>query len=139
MKKNIRRTFVTKDDIVIHHADLSFYLAYKRKDNNLTLRAVKALSGNMIADSYLSQIETGKIKHPSPIYLRILADIYGLDYGYLMHLAGYDRPIENVLASLGKKYAPKTDILKHHEHPMAESRREADKMIRSAKELLDQL
>ena len=41
---------------------------------------------------YLSQIENDKIQQPSPNVLHALAEIYGIDYGQLMEMAGHITP-----------------------------------------------
>lgn len=70
--------------------DLGNYLARVRKDRKLSLRAVEAETG--VSNAYLSQLETGKIKTPSPTVLHTLALRYGVAYEQLMDLAGYPVP-----------------------------------------------
>lgn len=67
--------------------ELGAYLAHTRKGLSLSLRAVEAETE--ISNAYLSQLETGKIKTPSPNVLHTLALRYGVGYDYLMELAGY--------------------------------------------------
>lgn len=62
-------------------------LAQMRRKAQLSLRAVEAETG--ISNAYLSQLETGKIKTPSPNVLHTLALRYGASYAQLMRLAGY--------------------------------------------------
>jgi HTH-type transcriptional regulator, competence development regulator len=57
----------------------------------LSLRVVEQATG--ISNSYLSQVEHGKIKKPSPDILYKLAKIYNLDYSFLMQKAGYVTPV----------------------------------------------
>jgi transcriptional regulator with XRE-family HTH domain len=52
-----------------------------------TLREVESATG--ISNGYLSQLESGSVKQPSPNHLHKLAGVYGLDYSRLMELAGY--------------------------------------------------
>ena len=68
-------------------------LARSRKDLGLSLRAVEAET--KVSNAYLSQLETGKIKTPSPTVLHTLALRYGLAYEQLMQLAGYPIPRQN--------------------------------------------
>lgn len=68
---------------------LGQYLASIRSDRKLTLRQVEEATSNEVSNAYLSQIETGKIQQPSPNVLHALANIYGIDYGQLMEMAGY--------------------------------------------------
>lgn len=56
----------------------------------LTLRAVEAQAG--ISNGYLSQLESGLVKAPSPPHLFQLASLYGVDYSELFQLAGYPLP-----------------------------------------------
>lgn len=75
---------------------LGTFLRDTRKALGFSLRHVAQLSGGGISHTYLGDLErevdrrTGKVLHPSPLVLQTLAHIYGVDYGYLMHLAGYD-------------------------------------------------
>jgi transcriptional regulator with XRE-family HTH domain len=61
-----------------------------RKSKNLSLRQVEEATG--ISNPYLSQLETGKIKKPSPFFLHKLAKIYSIPYENLMEDAGYLHP-----------------------------------------------
>lgn len=65
-------------------------LADARKQRNLTLRAVQDAVG--ISNAYLSQLETGKIRSPSPVVLHKLSDLYKLPYATVMQEAGYPLP-----------------------------------------------
>jgi len=65
------------------------------------LRAVRELSGLSlrsaaaqaeISSAYLSQLEAGSVKGPSPHILYRVAGIYGTSYADLMRLAGYVLP-----------------------------------------------
>jgi len=69
---------------------LGKYLARMRTDAKLSLRAVEAETG--VSNAYLSQLETGKIKTPSPSVLNTLAERYQVSYAHLMELAGYPVP-----------------------------------------------
>lgn len=75
--------------------ELAAYLARARKDRGLSLRAVEAETG--VSNAYLSQLETGKIKTPSPTVLHSLALWYDVAYEHLMGLAGYPVPDQNVV------------------------------------------
>ncbi len=74
--------------------DLGLFLAQARKKLNLSLRAVEAETD--VSNAYLSQLETGKIKTPSPTVLHTLAQRYGVGYDHLMKLAGYPVPGNDV-------------------------------------------
>lgn len=68
---------------------LGQYLASIRADRRLTLRQVEEATSQQVSNAYLSQIETGKIKQPSPNVLHALSEIYGISYEQLMEMAGY--------------------------------------------------
>ena len=63
-----------------------------RKAKGLSLREVQVASGGAASNAYLSQLETQKIKKPSPNVLRSLAEVYGVPYESLMEKAGYLLP-----------------------------------------------
>jgi transcriptional regulator with XRE-family HTH domain len=75
---------------------LGDYLKAGREAKGHTLRAVEDATG--ISNAYLSQVEGRKIKSPSPVDLRKLCELYGLDYALAMEYAGYPLP-EGVQAS----------------------------------------
>jgi HTH-type transcriptional regulator, competence development regulator len=62
-------------------------LRLARKLKGLTLREAEGRTG--ISNAYISQVETGKVKNPSPHKLRKLAEAYGIPYESLMQTAGY--------------------------------------------------
>jgi transcriptional regulator with XRE-family HTH domain len=53
----------------------------------LSLRAVERATG--VSNAYLSQLESGKIRQPSPVVLHKLAEFYELAYAAIMERAGY--------------------------------------------------
>src|SRR5467141_2994764 len=61
-----------------------------RQRSGMSLRDVERETG--ISNGYLSQLESDKIRHPSPHHLRKLADVLGVDYSTLMERAGYALP-----------------------------------------------
>lgn len=61
-----------------------------REDKRLTLRDVE--DDTEISNAYLSQLESNKIKKPSPNVLNKLSDLYKIQYSTLMKLAGYPVP-----------------------------------------------
>ncbi len=63
------------------------YLRSLRKDANLTMRRLDALSG--VSHSYISQLERGERGVPSPEILKKMAGPLGVPYGELMYYAGY--------------------------------------------------
>jgi transcriptional regulator with XRE-family HTH domain len=58
-----------------------------RQAKRLSLRDVQ--NRGEISNAYLSQLENDMIRKPSPHVLHKLADLYSVDYNYLMRKAGY--------------------------------------------------
>jgi transcriptional regulator with XRE-family HTH domain len=76
-------------EFVARPSDLGPVLADLRKAKGLSLREVQEASGNAVSNAYLSQLEKGKIKKPSPNVLHSLAEVYLVPYETLMEKAGY--------------------------------------------------
>jgi len=72
------------------------YFQHLREAKNLTLRDVAKKVD--IASGYLSQIETEKIKQPSPNLLLKLAEVYGVSYETLMERVGFPVPKAKAVA-----------------------------------------
>lgn len=70
---------------------LGQYLWDLRKAKGLSLREVEEVSD--VSNAYISQIESGKITHPSPHILHQLAEVYNASYEKLMELAGHIRKV----------------------------------------------
>lgn len=66
---------------------LSDLLVHARRAKGVSLRDVEKETD--ISNAYISQLEAGSIKEPSPHKLYTLAEYYGLKYQSLMQLAGY--------------------------------------------------
>lgn len=86
--KTDRSTFVGK------HSELGVVLSDLRKAKGFSLRDVEQATGNAVSNAYLSQLENGKIKKPSPNVLHSLAEVYVVPYETLMEKAGYLLPSE---------------------------------------------
>ena len=71
---------------------LGEYLASVRVDRGHSLREVEKATDKTVSNAYLSQIENGQIKRPSPNILHALAELYGVSYGDLMERAGFVTP-----------------------------------------------
>ena len=88
-------------------------LKKSREALNLTLRDVEEKTD--ISNPYLSQLEKGKIKKPSPNVLNKLSELYKIQYSKLMKLAGYPVPeIEetgNLYARIGNTTREEEDAL----------------------------
>lgn len=78
---------------------LSSRLRVDRELSNMSLRS--AATRAEISSAYLSQLEAGAIKTPSPHILLRLSQIYESSYADLMRLAGYVLPVtENEPSSM---------------------------------------
>lgn len=76
--------------MVERRSHLGSYLRSLRDSKSLTLREVEIKTG--ISNAFLSQLESGKVKQPSPVMLYKLAGTYGVPYEALMERAGYPVP-----------------------------------------------
>ena len=74
--------------------ELGAVLADLRMAKGLSLREVEEASDKAVSNAYLSQLENGKIKKPSPNVLHCLAATYAVPYEALMEKAGYLLPVE---------------------------------------------
>ena len=74
---------------------LGQYLASIRTDRRMTLRQVEEATDKEVSNAYLSQIENHKIQQPSPNVLHALSEVYSIDYGHLMEMAGHITPFKN--------------------------------------------
>ena len=73
-----------------HEEQLGTYLKNGRMSAGLTLRAVERETG--ISNGYLSQLESGRVRRPSPTNLHKLSKLYRLPYAEVMEAAGYPVP-----------------------------------------------
>jgi|SRR5215831_13854701 len=69
---------------------LGEFLRKARRDVGMSLRDVE--DRIEVSNAYLSQLESEKIKQPSPVVLHKLSDLYGVAYAAVMRLAGYPVP-----------------------------------------------
>lgn len=69
---------------------LASLLRGARTRMRLSLREVERRTG--ISNGYLSLLENGSAKRPSPEFLAKLSTLYGASYELLMELAGYQAP-----------------------------------------------
>jgi transcriptional regulator with XRE-family HTH domain len=70
-------------------SQLGAVLADLRMAKGLSLRQVEEATDRAVSNAYLSQLENGKIKKPSPNVLHSLAAVYAASYEALMEKAGY--------------------------------------------------
>jgi transcriptional regulator with XRE-family HTH domain len=75
-----------------HANELGVLLADLRTAKGFSLREVEEATGKAVSNAYLSQLENGKIKKPSPNVLHSLAEVYAVPYEALMEKAGYLLP-----------------------------------------------
>jgi HTH-type transcriptional regulator, competence development regulator len=75
---------------------LASLLKDARSRQKLSLRAVERRTG--ISNGYLSLLEKGTARKPSPEFLEKLATLYGASYELLMELAGYRAPQPSPIA-----------------------------------------
>jgi transcriptional regulator with XRE-family HTH domain len=73
---------------------LGEFLQAAREAKQLSLRAVEKATG--VSNAYLSQVEGGKIKQPSPTILYKLSELYEVSYLDVMTLAGHPVPSEDL-------------------------------------------
>lgn len=89
------------------------FIQKARIDKNLSLRAVERKTG--ISNAYLSQLESNKIKQPSPNILHKLSNLYEVSYSHLLSLVGYPVPENpknlNVHSRLGNITTEEEDAL----------------------------
>jgi transcriptional regulator with XRE-family HTH domain len=91
-KKRPRRK---RSGFVGRPSELGALLADLRTAKGLSLREVEEATGKAVSNPYLSQLENGRIRKPSPNVLHSLAGVYAVPYEALMEKAGYLLPGEN--------------------------------------------
>jgi transcriptional regulator with XRE-family HTH domain len=99
--------------------DLGHFLRTARERKGLTLRVVEQAMG--VSNAYLSQIESGKIKQPSPVALHRLTQLYGVSYADAMRFAGYPLPDEDIREERAARMSgPFTDLTEEEEVELTE-------------------
>ena len=76
-------------------SELGAVLADLRMAKGLSLRQVEEATDEVVSNAYLSKLENGKIKKPSPNMLHNLAAVFAVPYEALMEKAGYLLPAES--------------------------------------------
>jgi transcriptional regulator with XRE-family HTH domain len=99
-RKKAVATKARRSGFVAKPSELGVVLSDLRKAKGFSLREVEQATGNAVSNAYLSQLENGKIKKPSPNVLHSLAEVYVVPYETLMEKAGY------LLPPQGKKSRP---------------------------------
>jgi transcriptional regulator with XRE-family HTH domain len=94
MANRRRRAVRKRSSIDARPSDLGALLSDLRTAKGLSLRQVAEATDKTVSNAYLSQLENGKIRKPSPNVLHSLATIYAVPYEGLMERAGYPLPSE---------------------------------------------
>lgn len=87
----------------------SKFIQTARNRLGLSLRAVEEATG--VSNAYLSQLEQGKIKKPSPLILHKLSEVYKIPYSDLFRLVGYpvmDGSLDTETAARASRMGPIT-------------------------------
>jgi transcriptional regulator with XRE-family HTH domain len=95
MRTGPRRPRAKSTEFEARAIELGALLADLRTAKGLSLREVEEATGKAVSNAYLSQLENGKIRKPSPHVLHSLAEVYGVPYEALMEKAGYLLPSGN--------------------------------------------
>ena len=95
MRTNRKRSRTKRPEFVGKPVELGALLGDLRTAKGLSLREVEEATGKAVSNAYLSQLENGKIRKPSPNVLYSLAEVDAIPYEALMEKAGYLLPSEN--------------------------------------------
>jgi len=95
MKKRSSRKPPKRAEFVARPAALGTLLSDLRAAKGQSLREVEQATGGAVSNAYLSQLENGRIKKPSPHVLHSLAEVYAVPYEALMEKAGYLLPSQD--------------------------------------------
>jgi len=87
-----KRSRRERSEFVARPNELGAVLADLRRAKGLSLRDVEEVTGKAVSNAYLSQLENGKIRKPSPNVLHSLSAVYAVPYEALMEKAGYLLP-----------------------------------------------
>jgi len=95
MRSSGKRLRRKRSEFVGRPNELGAVLADLRRAKGLSLREVEEATGKAVSNAYLSQLENGRIRKPSPNVLHSLAEVYSVPYEALMEKAGYLLPSED--------------------------------------------
>lgn len=98
--------------------DIGRTLSEARNRKGLTLRAVEAATG--VSNAYLSQLESGKVREPSPNILFKLAALLEVPYETLLSLAGYPLPTTSLMGEPPRLAARLGPVSNEEEDALAE-------------------
>jgi transcriptional regulator with XRE-family HTH domain len=110
-RRQSTRTKRQRQALLAHPSDLGVLLADLRRAKALSLRQVEEATDHSVSNAYLSQLEKGKIRKPSPNVLHALARVYSVPYEALMEKAGYLLPARGRGAPRGRLAAFSIDDL----------------------------
>ena len=105
MAENGRRPRRKRSPFVGRPNELGGLLADLRTAKGFSLRQVEEATDKAVSNAYLSQLEKGKIRKPSPNVLHSLAAVYAVPYEALMEKAGYLLPSEGGKPSRRRRLA----------------------------------
>ena len=105
MAENGRRPRRKRSPFVGRPNELGGLLGDLRTAKGLSLRQVEEATDKAVSNAYLSQLEKGKIRKPSPNVLHSLAAVYAVPYEALMEKAGYLLPSEGSNAARRRRLA----------------------------------
>lgn len=97
---------------------LGEFLQSSREAKHLSLRAVEKATG--VSNAYLSQVESGKIKQPSPTILHKLSEVYEVEYNTLLTLAGYPVQSDATNKTVSRTIERFGDITKEEEEQLVD-------------------
>ena len=90
--------------------DIGNYLKELRILKDMSLRDVEKETKKAVSNGYLSQLESGNAKNPSPSVLNHLAKVYDVNYKDLLTLAGHIKASDNNKKPGGIAFFNKHDI-----------------------------
>ena len=95
MRSARNRSRTKRSGFIGRPVELGALLADLRTAKGLSLRNVEEATEKSVSNAYLSQLENGRIRKPSPNVLHNLAEVYVVPYEALMEKAGYLQPTTN--------------------------------------------
>lgn len=95
MRNGGKQARARPSEFVGRASELGALLSDLRTAKGLSLREVEEATGRAVSNAYLSQLEHGRIRKPSPNVLHSLAEVYAVPYETLMERAGYLLPSES--------------------------------------------
>ena len=91
--------------------ELGGLLADLRAAKGLSLREVEEATGKAVSNAYLSQLENGRIKKPSPNVLHTLAAVYAVPYEALQETEKTAGTPEDKLRLVSVTLQPGEDLI----------------------------